>query len=192
MKQEYVSICMIRRELKAIPDHPLPSPFSFEWYRPGDEVHWLEIQRRADQYNQITPALFERQFGNDAQELARRQCFILDGEDGEARPIGTATAWFDPDYQGQEYGRVHWVAIVPEMQGRGLANPLLTVICQRLRELGHEQAYLTTAPERIPAINLYLKFGFVPEVRSEVELRAWKGIEAILGRTLLQGVVGRD
>jgi GNAT superfamily N-acetyltransferase len=182
MKKEYVSICMIRRELNVIPDHTLTSPFSFNWYQPGDEEHWLEIQRRADQYNQITSALFRQQFNDDTQALARRQCFILDGE---GRPIGTATAWFDPDYQGQEYGRVHWVAIVPEMQGQGLANPLLTVICQRLRELGHERAYLTTAPERIPAINLYLKFGFVPEVRSDLELRAWKGIEETLGRTLL-------
>jgi GNAT superfamily N-acetyltransferase len=187
MTQEYVSICMVRRELSALPECPLPSPFSFKWYQPGDEEHWLEIQRRADQYNQITPALFKRQFNDDAQELARRQCFILDRE---ARPIGTATAWFDPDYHGQEYGRVHWVAIVPEMQGQGLANPLLTVICQRLRELGHQQAYLTTAPERIPAINLYLKFGFVPEVRSDVELRAWKGIEDSLSRTVLPPIIG--
>ena len=189
MKPEYVSICMVRHELNSILDYTLPSSFSFKWYRPGDEEHWLDIQRRADQYNQITPALFERQFGGDAQTLAERQCFILDGE---GRPIGTATAWFDPSYQGQEYGRVHWVAIVPERQGQGLADPLLTMICRRLRELGHERAYLTTAPERIPAINLYLKFGFVPEVRSDVELRAWKVIEETLGRTLLPPIVGRD
>jgi GNAT superfamily N-acetyltransferase len=189
MKQEYVSICMIRQKLDAIPDYTLPSSFSFKWYQPGDEEHWLEIHRRADQYNQITPALFERQFNNDTQSLAARQCFILDVE---GRPIGTATAWFDPDYQGKDYGRVHWVAIVPELQGQGLAKPLLTMICRRLREMGHERAYLMTAPERIPAINLYLKFGFQPEVRSEVELKAWQGIEETLGRALLHPIVDRD
>jgi GNAT superfamily N-acetyltransferase len=88
--------------------------------------------------------------------------------------------------RGREYGRVHWVAIVPEWQRHGLAKPLLTVVCQRLQELGHERAYLTTAPERIPAINLYLSFGFVPEVRSDEALRAWKEIEVKFGRSLLR------
>ena len=182
MKQEYISISMIREKLGGIPNHTLPPAFSFKWYRPGDERHWLRIQQSADQYNQINLELFRQQFGVDAETLGCRQCFILNGE---GQSIGTATAWFDLNYRGQEWGRVHWVAIVPEMQGQSLAKPLMTVVCQRLRELGHERAYLTTAPERIPAVNLYLKFGFVPEVRGAVELRAWKEIEEKLGRSVL-------
>ena len=189
MKQEYISISMIREELGGIPNHTLPPAFSFKWYQPGDEQCWLRIQQSADQYNQISLDLFRQQFGDDAETLGRRQCFILNGE---RQSIGTATAWFDPNYRGQEWGRVHWVAIVPEMQGQGLANPLMTVVCQRLRKLGHERAYLTTAPERIPAVNLYLKFGFVPEVRSDVELRAWKEIEGKLGRPVLNLAIGGE
>lgn len=182
MKKEYVSISMIREKLDAIPNHALSPPFFFKWYQPGDDRHWLSIQRQADQYNQINLRLFREQFGDDAKTLAERQCFILNSE-GQA--IGTATAWFDLNYRGQEWGRVHWVAIVPEMQGQGLARPLMTAVCRRMRELGHKRAYLTTAPERIPAINLYLKFGFEPELRSAVELRVWKEIEGKLGRRLL-------
>jgi GNAT superfamily N-acetyltransferase len=182
MRREYISISMIREELDGIPNHTLPHAFSLKWYQPGDEQCWLRIQQSADRYNQINLGLFRQQFGDDAETLGRRQCFILNGE---GRSIGTATAWFDLNYRGQEWGRVHWVAIVPEMQGQGLAKPLMTVVCQRLRKLGHERACLTTAPERIPAVNLYLKFGFVPEVRSPVELRAWKEIEGKLGRSVL-------
>lgn len=184
MQQEYISISMVREELSSVPHHALPSSFSFKWYRPGDEQHWLRIQQQADKYNQISLDLFRQQFGSDVETLAQRQCFILNGE---GQPVGTATAWFDLHYHGREYGRVHWVAIIPEMQGQGLAKPLMTVVCRRLRELGHEWVYLTTAPERIPAINLYLKFGFVPEVGSDAELRAWRGIEEKLGKSVLRG-----
>jgi GNAT superfamily N-acetyltransferase len=124
-----VSISMIRRDLDCIPNHSLPPLFSLKWHRPGDEQHWLRIQQSADRYNQISLDLFWQQFGDDLEELARRQCFIVNAK-GES--IGTATAWFDLDYQGQDYGRVHWVAIVPEMQGRGLANSLMTAVCHRL------------------------------------------------------------
>ena len=63
---------------------------------------------------------------------------------------GTTTAWYNEDYRGLPFGRVHWVAIVPEMQGRGLAKPIMSAVCHRLRELGHGRAYLTTTTVRIP------------------------------------------
>lgn len=78
--------------------------------------------------------------------------------------------------------RVHWVAIAPCAQGRGLAKPLMTNICRRLRDLGHQRAYLTTAPERIVAINLYLKFGFVPVFKGETERAVWQEIQREIER----------
>lgn len=56
--------------------------------------------------------------------------------------------------------RVHWVAIRPAYQGRGLARPLLFDIGQTLRELGHTRATLTTSHQRALAIALYRKIGF--------------------------------
>lgn len=181
MSQEYVCLTMVRESLGELPAYALPAPFSFRWYRPGDERLWREIQACADEYNDIAPELFESQFGGDVASLAERQCFLLDAD---GRAAGTATAWFDRDYDGLEAGRVHWVAIVPRMQGRGLAKPLLAAVCRRLRDLGHRRAYLTTAPERIPAIGLYLKFGFTPVVRGEPEAAAWEGVrERLSGRS---------
>ncbi len=57
--------------------------------------------------------------------------------------------------------------IVPDLQGKGLAKPfkpLLSAVCTRLRELNFTRACLVTETARIPAINLCLKFGFVPEI----------------------------
>ena len=166
-------ISMIRESLEGIPHFELPPPYTMRWYRPGDEGAWLEIHERADKYTSVTPELFVEQFGSDAETLGRRQCYLCDGD---GTPIGTATAWFNDDYRGRPHGRVHWVAIVPERQGRGLSKPLLSRVCLRLRELGHERAYLTTQAVRLPAIGLYLKFGFVPETMNENDARAWRGV----------------
>ena len=179
---EVVSISMIREELSSIPNYDLPPSFSCKWYTLGDEQDWVKIQQSADRYNHIDLNLFKQQFEDDPQTLAQRQCFILNAQE---QPIGTATAWFDLNYRGQEYGRVHWVAIIPEMQGQGLAKPLMSLTCQRLCELGHNRAYLTTAPERIIAIDLYLKFGFIPQVRNDDELSTWKTLEQRLGKSIL-------
>jgi GNAT superfamily N-acetyltransferase len=172
--QKNESVSMIRANLDDIPTFELPPSFSIRWYEQGDDRSWINIQKHADQYNTITRELFEREFNNDAESLAERQCFLIDLH-GTA--IGTATAWFDNNYDGRPYGRVHWVAIIPRLQGQGLAKPLLTTVCQRLRDLGHQRAYLITSSERIPAINLYLRFGFAPEIKSIYDSEIWTDIQ---------------
>jgi len=164
---------MTRDSLESIPQFALPENYSARWFRPGDDVIWRQIQSVSDQLNDITAGLFHEQFGADIEVLRQRQCYLLD-ENGTA--IGTATAWFDDDYEGGRYGRLHWVAIVPKMQGRGLAKPLLTIVCNRLKELGHRRAYLNTSSGRIPAIGLYLQFGFTPAVNSAKEADLWREI----------------
>ncbi len=163
-------LLMIRRDLEDIPEFPVPAGFALRWYQPGDEAFWLTIHKLADHYNQITPELFAHQFGTDSALLAERQCFLFDPS-GQA--IGTASAWFDNHFGGARNGRVHWVAIMPQYQGRKLSKPLMTEVCRRLRELGHDRAYLTTLAARRPAIQLYLRFGFVPLIRNEIERAVW-------------------
>jgi GNAT superfamily N-acetyltransferase len=169
-----VSVNMIRDSLEDIPNYPLPPGYSTRWYRAGDERLWVDVQSRAEEYLEITSELFVEQFGSDSRTLAERQCFLLDAQ-GEA--IGTATAWSDDDYCGQPYGQLHWVAMVPQAQGRGLAKPLLTIVLNQMVELGHARCYLGTSTARIPAINLYVKFGFVPHVRNADDLAVWREIQ---------------
>src|SRR5258706_4583132 len=164
---------MVREDLESIPEFALPESYSLRWYRPGDEASWTHIQRRSDDLNQITTELFERQFGSDSALLAARQCFLLDPEGAE---IGTGTAWFDHEFEGRDFGRVHWIAIVPQYQGRGLAKPLMTAVCRRLRDLGHARACLSTSSARVKAIRLYLQFGFKPLIQSMEEREAWRSL----------------
>ncbi|MEZ4734570.1 MAG: GNAT family N-acetyltransferase [Caldilineaceae bacterium] len=135
---------------------------------------WLAIHIAADPYLTYTDETFDQEFGADR---------LVDGA-----PFTRVTArehrWARrrpgsiPMRKWEAYGPVHWVAIHPAHQGRGLAKPLLGLICARLRELGHERGYLNTASARIPAISLYLQFGFVPQMRRDREntLRAWQQV----------------
>ncbi len=167
-------LIMIRENLKDIPDFSPPVDFALRWYRPGDEAHWLRIHLLADHGNRFTTDTFAKQFGLDASILTQCQCYLLDP--GQI-VIGTGTAWFKDDFEGERIGRVHWVAIVPEFQGRGLSKPLMTAICRRLRELGHRRVYVTTSAARRPAIQLYRRFGFVPLIRNEADRAAWSRIQ---------------
>jgi GNAT superfamily N-acetyltransferase len=185
---------MTRVNLDGLPEFTLPPGFALRWYQQGDEAHWLRIHLVADRLNQITPELFQKEFAVDQDRglptaagrerqsgmssairtLGERQCYLL-APHGEV--IGTGTAWFNDDFEGARWGRVHWVAILPEFQGQGLGKALMSVICQRLRELGHRRAYLTTSTARIPAIRLYSQFGFEPLVRNEEEAAVWRALQ---------------
>jgi GNAT superfamily N-acetyltransferase len=171
--RQYIDVRMIREDLDDVPECPLPAGYSIRRYQPGDENMWHEIQSLADEYNKVTPSLFEEEFGTDARVLAERQCFLCDSHHNA---IGTASAWFG-DHEGQYRGRIHWVAIAPQFRGRGLAKPLLAETCNRLRTLGHSKTYLTTQTCRIPAINLYAKFGFSPAIESRRDREIWRELE---------------
>jgi GNAT superfamily N-acetyltransferase len=166
-------ITMICDDLNRIPQFETPDGFAFRWFQPGDEKVWREIQSKADQYNEITADLFAGQFGADMNQLRERQGYLLNASN---EAVATATAWFDEDYEGEEYGRIHWVAVIPEMQGQGLSKPLMSRVCNRLKRLGHQQAYLTTSAARIAAINLYLKFGFKVAIRGDQDEEVWEAI----------------
>ena len=169
---------MIRENLDNIPQYELPADCALQWYTKGYEKIWLAIHKATDKYHDFTDDFFANQFGPDENLLHQRQCYLFDKDN---IPFATATAWFDNDYNGNEYGRVHWVAITPSMQGKGLANPLLTIICNRLHQLGHKRVYLGTSTIRIPAINLYLKFGFKPHIRNEEDQKIWQQLQKLSG-----------
>ncbi len=165
-----LQVRMVRGSLADAPQFPLPMGFAIRRYQQGDAETWVRIEQAADRYLTGHREIYERDFGRHETLLGARQLFLCD-PGGEA--IGTATAWFGA-YGGQASGRVHWMAIVPEWQGKGLAKPLVTAVCNRLRDLGHTRAYLVTETVRVPAINLYLKSGFVPDIRSELDRAAWQ------------------
>jgi len=176
-EQKNVTVRMVRPNLEGIPQHEVPAPFSIRRYRPGDEAAWMRIHEVADIYNTFSEATFAREFGNDPAQWAARQHYLCDA-DGSA--VGTGTAWRTSDGMG-DCGLVHWIAIHPDAQGKGLSKPLLAAVCNRLRELGHTRARLTTSTGRLPALCLYMGFGFVPAIETDEARSAWRAVRERLG-----------
>lgn len=158
----YRSLRMWRANLNDIPEAALPNGLRVVDYKSGDAGAWTQIHREtyaADPVD-ITDDLHARQFGEDDAVITQRQLFI---ETADGQKIATATAWYNDNSQPQRVGQVHWVAILPQWQGKGLAKPLLRAVLLRLRELGHDKTMLITQSTRVAAIRLYLAFGFRPE-----------------------------
>lgn len=185
---ENTGLRMIRKDLENIPQYELPEGFSLRFYEPGYENAWVDIHKKSDASIEYSVEQFRKEFEGEPELLQRRQFYLCDISQ---RPIGTATSWFQKDYFGLDYGLVHWVAIEPEYQGKGLAKPLMTAVCMKLRELGHVRSRLATSTARLPAVNLYLKFGFVADVQNETDLAAWHFMMHGLGREHLDCVLVR-
>jgi len=169
-----IPVQMVIADLGAVPPAELPPSCALRGYQAGDEPLWEDIQRASDPYNNIQRSLFYNEFGRDASILAKRQIYLSEYDE----VIGTGTAWWaehDP-----VVGRIHWVAIRPEQQGRGLGEVLVRQLCAILHEHDHRGAVLDTSAWRIPAINLYLKLGFVPRIEDREEAMAWVQVRPYL------------
>jgi len=180
------NLLMARETMSGVPLQPAPDGFSARGMEQSDVPAWLSIWREVEPSDRIPDILFERNFGSD-WALVRSRCFLLFAPSGE--PAGTVSAWFDDSRNGLSWGRIHWVALRREFQGRGLGKALLSLGMERVKALGHERCYLVTQYWRHAAIRLYLGFGFEPELCDAASLVAWREACAGLGDAALSAFV---
>ncbi|NKB70599.1 MAG: GNAT family N-acetyltransferase [Candidatus Latescibacteria bacterium] len=170
------SVTMLRPHMDEIPQIPFPAGYSTRLYRPGEGRLWTAIQRAAEKLFPIEDDLFDNQFKRDYAALEDRSFFIIDGDQ---RTVGTITAWWEPDWRDGDWGQIHWVAIHPQYQGKGLAKPAMTVAMNRLAQ-SHKRAFLGTSSGRPAALKVYLDFGFVPDLSKPDSREAWAYIKSVL------------
>ena len=175
------SVLMVRPHLHDILDVPFPAGYGIRTMTVEDIGLWTDIQRDAEPYVKVTDTLFRQEFGADLAAIQWR-CFIV--TDPQGRGIGTISAWYNADFHGQRFGRIHWVALRPAWQGRGLSNAALSYSLQQLAQW-HDRCYLATSTERVPAIHLYLKFGFVPDLTPPNARPAWQELATRLPHPVL-------
>jgi GNAT superfamily N-acetyltransferase len=168
-------IVLIRPDLENIPNVSLPKGYELRPMSMGESEIWIDIQRDAERFFPISDTLFHEQFGDDPAAVSWR-CFILRNEKGLG--IGTISAWYSRDFRGEEWGRIHWVAVRPAYQGRGLSKGMLSAALRVLAEW-HHKAYLDTDTRRVAAVALYLKFGFLPDLTPANARKAWTDFLAV-------------
>jgi GNAT superfamily N-acetyltransferase len=174
---QFTEIIMERPTLDGLPPLSGGADFAVRDYQAGDDLAWRRIQAEADLHNAITPDLFAREFGDVASQHANRILFAVTPT-GE--PVGTAAAWWGSS-PTDWWGRVHWVAVRPAWQRKGIGRELLVAACSRLRDLGHGAAFLTTSPVRVEALRLYLSLGFLPRIADPNDRSTWREIASRLG-----------
>jgi GNAT superfamily N-acetyltransferase len=178
------NIIMILPDLKHLPELTFPEGYGCRGMRPGDETLWADIWRETEPPIRVEDDLFAKQFGTDWQRIGER-CFLV--TDPRQCAIGTISAWFDASFQGADWGRIHWVAIRPAHQGKGLAKPALVFALRKLAQW-HERAYLVTQAFRLPAVKTYLDLGFRPDLSDPAKLPFWRYLREALRHPALSHV----
>lgn len=181
MNVDIDSIYMIKQDLGGLVYPLTNSDYSIRTYQAGttDPRSWARIEVACNELPDMRTALdkFGRWTGQNEKILEDR-CFFLIHKD-EFEPVGTVTAWIGEVNQ-RPMGRLHWLAIAPEHQGKGLARPLVSAALHRLSQ-GSKSAYLKTQTRNKAAILLYFSLGFTPLIRHAGERGLWNDISRELG-----------
>lgn len=172
---------MIRPHLRHIPAAAFPDGYGVRAMRPEDGPLWVDIWRDAEPYYTIGDNLFMEQFGSDLPAIPQR-CYLITGPRGTA--VGTISAWYKRDFQGADAGQIHWLAIRPAHQRKGLARAAMSYALGQLAQW-HQRAFLGTQTARLGAIGLYLDFGFVPDMTEPGAAEAWAEVGEKLSHPLL-------
>jgi ribosomal protein S18 acetylase RimI-like enzyme len=180
-----IKLAMVRKNMLDIPQYSLPDGFRIRLFEKGDEQNWARIETSVEEFKDEEAALarFEKEFGAHIGEMTER-CLFIEDEHGEA--IATTTAWYgDLEGYGEGLGRIHWVGVVPEYQGRKLSKPLLSEAMNILARQ-HSKAYLTSQTTSYQAVNMYLNYGFEPYLINPTCDEAWALMEKTLNRKIMK------
>lgn len=169
---KYIPLTMIRNDTENIPLFDLPEGYSFRNFKEGDQHQWAEIETAAGEFKTIDEALqqFNQEFGSYIKEFEQRSLFLVTPK-GDC--IGTGTAWYNNTFNGERYGKVHWIGIHPNFQGKNLAKPLVSAVMNVLKQ-HHSKLYLTTQTTSYKAVKIYLDFGFKPLIESDQDREGWE------------------
>lgn len=172
------AITMTHDILKTSPVFTIQQGYSFSSFKEGDENAWAKIETACGEFKTEKDALnrFKIEFQNQIKLFEKRSLFLLNSKNEK---IGTATAWYNNDFNNKQYGRIHWVAIHPDYQKKYLARPLISATIQKLLQY-HKTAYLKSQISSPIAIKLYLDFGFIPHIITKQDRENWKILTKII------------
>ena len=185
------SVTMLHPEpLPLRPALPCPNGFRIRYLRADEGPVWAHIEHIVNEFVNADAALerFQWEFAPFPLQIIQR-CLVVETTSGEV--VGTTSVWYHPAFQGGLWGRLHWVAILPEYQGRGLARPLLVAALNRMAVF-HQRAFLDSDTSRIKALRLYLDYGFRPRLQSSKDYAAWRLVAQQLQHPVLQQSLRAD
>ena len=168
----YTAVVMVRENGQNTREYPLPEGYHFAPFTPGDEERWVRLQAEVTHVEGYAQgkSIFREEFlqapeGSSCElcpgyeETAKRTVQV---KDASGNLVGVGTLWMGDTF-GPVWQRVHWVAVHPDQQGKGLAKCILARMLDLYTELGCDgPIYLTTQTKTYRAVRVYAQLGFAP------------------------------
>lgn len=168
----YTAVVMTRENAENFPAYSLPEGYHFATFTPEDEEKWVQLQTVVTHVDRASQGrrIFRKEFLQTGEgipceecpgyaETVRRTVLV---KDTAGTLVGVATLWTG-DIFGETWQRVHWVAVHPDHQGKGIAKCMIVRMLELYKELGcNTPIYLTTQTKTYRAIRIYAQMGFVP------------------------------
>lgn len=151
------SLRMRRSLMGPLPPVQVPEGFVLRALLQGEEAPWVQLKNACfPESAPWTLVHFQQEFV-EAPFFDRQRIFVAMHEE---RMVGTVTAW-EIDVGEGPVGLIHWVGTHPDYRGRGLGAALNARALQELVARGYVDAWLNTSRDRVAAVQLYEKQGFV-------------------------------
>jgi mycothiol synthase len=170
-------LLMRRPTLEDLPPLEWPEGYASRHYEPGLENTWEGVVTQSLGWD-ATGKLFDRELRSHDAFRPERILLLFDAV-GEA--VGTASAWYRPEY-GPDTGYVHMVGVLPGQRGKALGLKLSLACLYQMRSEGRTQVVLETSDGRLAAVKTYLRLGFAPQLVHENLRERWRAIFTALGQ----------
>lgn len=168
----YTAVVMVRENAANIPAYTLPEGYHFAPVTPADEENWVRLQVEVTHVESLEQGrqIFREEFLQASADAPCEKCpgyadvvkRTVQVKDAQDNLVGVATLWMGDTF-GERWQRVHWVAVHPDHQGKGLAKCMIAKMLQIYHELGCDTPiYLTTQTKTYRAIRIYKQMGFTP------------------------------
>ena len=168
----YTAVVMTRENGKLLKKYPLPEGYCFAPFMPEDEENWIQLQLEVTHVENYAQGkqIFREEFLQAPEGIACEQCpgypevvkRMVQIKDATGNLVGVATLWMGDTF-GEVWPRVHWVAVHPDHQGKGLAKCMLARLLQLYEELACDTPiYLTTQTKTYRAVRVYKQMGCSP------------------------------
>ncbi|MFH1024644.1 MAG: GNAT family N-acetyltransferase [Planctomycetota bacterium] len=166
---------MVWDPARPVPETPIPAGYRLRTFRPGDEgayvkllrkagfTDWSEVQRDEVLRTALPDGLF----------------FIEHGAAGTL--VATAAAQHGPIPHFPFGGVLGWVGTDPAHGGKGLGTAVTAAVMRRLAAAGYRNIHLLTDDFRLPAIRVYLRLGWTPDLFAPDMEPRWRAVCVKLG-----------
>jgi mycothiol synthase len=153
---------------------PLASGYHLRPFEEEDEEGWCRV---LNAHTDLGRWDIERVRGELEGDLVRQgQQFALAGE----VIVATAGVYSRQRPEGEAW-EIGWVATRPEHRGKGLGGQVTAAAVKVALRQPRRPIFLLTDDARLPALKVYLKLGFVPDLRHSSYPERWRTIFGLLG-----------